>query len=177
MSDTFIKKIFPLVAISLLIPWPVAYAHSYQSDMTGESAVQIEVAPASDAPRWSAFGGAIGGVTNPGDLFYINAINCPADILINLRLTNTNELIHCYRYMTLKVGTYVQTDASDWTKAAFGGGKTVPDTYITLRNGQVNFTLPGCARYRVTIDNGCFYCITTNSDGGSVSPRFYLSAG
>jgi len=49
-----------------------------------------------------------------------------------------------------------------------------PNTVITLRNGQVNFTLPGYANYKVTIDSGCFkdYPITAEKDSGS--SRFYL---
>ena len=174
MTKRFIKKIFPLLAILLLAPWPAAYAYSYNSEMTGQGVVQIEVAEASVAPSATVFGRGIGGVT-PGDLFYIDTEDYPADIMVALHLTNTQALSHCYRYMTLKVEVYIQTDTNEWVKATWWDGGPIPDTYITLFNGQVSFVLPGYAKYKVTIDGGCFYCITTNTDGGSVSPQFYLS--
>ena len=173
MTRRFIRKIFPLLAILLLAPWPVAYA--YDNEAATQGTVQIQVAEPRAAPSWSVFGRAIGGVTTPGDLFYIDTTNNSADILVTLYLTNSQELIHCYRYITLKVGVYIQTNATEWEKAADGNGELIPDTYIALHNGQVSFTLPGCAKYKVAIDSGCFYCVNANTDKGSVSPTFYLT--
>lgn len=170
----FTKKIFPLLAMLLLAPWPVAYAHTYASDTVGQEPVRIEVAESSVAPSMSVFGKAIGGITTPGDLFYIDATENAVDITVTLYLTNTQELVHCYSYLILKVGTYVESNAGEWEKASKGNGEPTPDTFITLRNGQVSFTLPGYAKYKVTIDSGSFYCTNTNVDGGSLSPQFYL---
>ena len=88
--------------------------------------------------------------------------------------TNTSELIYNYRYLTLKVGVYVENNSGEWEKAAQWNGEPVPDTFITLRNGQGSFALSGYANYKVTIDSGSFNCITANADGGSVSPQFFL---
>jgi len=165
MRNKMIKRLFPLLALLLLAPWPVAYAHD--NAMAGQEPIQIEVAEASAKPTMTVFGRYIGGV-KAGDLFYINTTNNPADIQVILHITNTSELIHNYRYLTLKVGAYVENSSGEWEKVS------IPDTFITLRNGQVSFTLSGYANYKVTIDGGCFNCITTNADGGSVSPRFYL---
>lgn len=169
------KWFFPFLALLLLTPWPVAYAHDFTNDMTGQGTVRIEVAEPSEAPSWSAFGKAIGGVSTPGDLFSIDATNNAADIVVTLHITNTNELFHCYRYLILKVGVYVESSAGEWEKASMNNGEPIPDTFITLRNCQVSFTLAGYANYKVTIDSGSFYCITANTDSGSLSPQFYLT--
>jgi len=166
MRNKWIKRFFPIIVLLLLAPWPVAYAHTYTDDMTGQDAVRIEVAEASAQPSWTAFGKAIGGVT-PGDLFYIDASDNPADIAVTLYITNAQELIGCYRNLILEVGVYVGSDTGEW--------EIVPtDTFITMRNGQVSFTLLGYAEYKVTIDSGSFYCVTANTDSGSLSPQFYL---
>ena len=172
MTNRRIKKIFPLLAILLLVPWPIAYAHDNEAAAQGTAQIQVAESPA--APSATAFGRGIGGVT-PGDLFYIDSTGSTADIMVSLHLTNTQQLIHCYRYMTLEVGVYVQTDANKWEKATLWDGDPIPDTYITMRNGQVSFKLRGYEKYKVAIDTGCFYCITTNTERGSISPQFYLT--
>jgi len=174
MNKKLLKRIFPLIAVLLLAPWPIAYGHDASDGMVGEETVQIEVAEASAQPTWNAFGKAIGGVDTPGDLFYIDATDSQIDIQVNLYITNAQELSHCYRYLILNVGIYVESDAGEWNKAAQWNGEPTADTFITLRNGQVSFTLSGGAKYKVTVDSGCFNCLTTNADGGSISPQFYL---
>jgi len=168
------KFILPLMAVLLLTPWPVAYA--YENALAGQVPIQVEAAETSAAPSWNAFGRAIGGVTTPGDLFYIDATNNPADISVTLHLTNAEELVHYYRYLILNVGVYFQTSVDQWEKATTISGELMPDTYITMRNGAVSFTLPGYAIYKITIDSGSFYSFGTAADGGSASPQFYLTA-
>lgn len=174
MRNKRTKIIFICLAAILLLPWPVAYAHDASDGVLEDKTIQMEVAEASALPTWSAFGRAIGGVT-PGDLFYIDATNNQADFVVTLHITNPDELIHCYRYMILKVGTYVESNAGEWTEASSFDGQPIPDTLITLRNGQVSFILPGYAKYKVTIDGGCFNCNPTTNEG-SASPQFYLTA-
>jgi len=168
------KLIFLLLATLLLAPWPVAYAHD--NVMAGQSPIQIEAAETEAAPHWTTFGKAIGGVT-PGDLFYIDTSNSMTDMLVTLHITNTDELVHYYRYLILNVGVYVQTDTDQWEKATTGNGEFLPDTYITMLNGKVSFTLPGHAKYKITIDKGCFYCYGTANDENAISPTFYLTVG
>ena len=167
------KLIFFLLATFLLTPWPVAYAYD---NGISEAPIQIEAAAPAAAPQWQAFGNAIGGVT-PGELFYVDTGDCIADMPFTLYMTNTNELIQQYRYVTLNVGIYVQTGTDQWEKATTGNGTLLPDTYITMLNGKVSFTLPGYARYKVTIDKGCFYFYGINNGGGAISPKFYLTTG
>lgn len=166
------KLIFTLLAILLLTPWPVAYA--YDNAAAGQEIVQIEPAEPSAAPGWNVYGKAIGGVTRPVDLFYVDTTNNSGDIAVTLYLTNAAELIHYYRYLILNVGVYVQDGTQQWQKAT-GGDEPLPDTYITMQNGKVNFDLPGYARYKFTIDSGSFYCFNANIDGSSVSPKFYVT--
>jgi hypothetical protein len=167
------KLIFLMVAVLLLSPWPVTYA--YGNSTTGQSDMHVEAAATEAAPKWKAFGNAIGGVT-PGDLFYINTGDTATDMPVTLLITNTNELIHHYRYLNLSVAVYVQTDTDQWEKLTTSSGEPLPDTYITMSNGKANFTLPGYARYKITIDKGCFYCYG-NTGKGAVAPTFYLSVG
>ena len=173
MKNKWVKRFFPILALLLIAPWPVAYAHTFNGSMAGQDGVQIAVAEDSVAPTWTAFGKAIGGVT-PGDLFYIDISDSPSDVTATLYLTNAQELINCYRYLILRVGIYVENNIGEWEKASMGNGESIPETLITMRNGQVSFTLPGLAKYKLAIDGGSFYCTTTNTDKGSLSPQFYL---
>ena len=166
------KLIFAMIAILLLTPWPVAYA--YENDAFSQEAVSINAAAASAAPNYTVYGRAIGGV-NAGDLFYIDTTNSPADISLTLFITNADELVHYYRYMTMKVGVYVQTGVDQWQEAAMGNGEPIPDTYITMQNGNVNFTLPGYNQYKITIDRGCFYSLSAAGGEGSLAPQFYIT--
>ncbi len=164
------KWLFPLIVLALLAPWPIAYAHNFDpTSLDGQDAVQIKIAELSAAPTWTTFARAKGGVTTPGDLFYIDATEYTGDIVVNLYLTNAYELSKSYSYLTLEVGIYVEGNASEWEKAS------TPDTFITLENGKVSFTLAGYAKYKVTIDGGSFYSINTNVNGGSISPQFHLT--
>jgi len=175
MSKRFLKKIFPFLAVLLLAPWPVAYAHTYTGGTPGQESVQIETAGPSETPTWTAFRKAIGGVSTPGDLFYIDASNNAADIQVNLYITNAEELIHCYRYLILKVGIYAEDGSGEWEPAYWCSGGPVPETFITLRDAQVSLTLPGYTKYKVTIDSGSFYCTNTDAGGGTLHPQFYLT--
>jgi len=174
MRNRFTKLIFPLLAVLLLAPWPVAYAYNYEGELNGQVPIQIETAEPSAAPSAVAFGRAISGV-NPGDLFYIDATDSVADITATLHITNAEELSRCYRYFILEVGVYVEGEAGEWERASGYDGQPVPETFINLRNGNVSFSLYGYTRYKITIDGGSFYCMTTDADGGSVSPNFYLT--
>jgi len=167
-----LKRIFPVIAFMLLIPWPVAYGYEASGASAAQESVQITTAEASTQPTWTAFGKAIGGVT-AGDLFYIDAVDNPADINATLYLTNAQELVSNYRYLILEVGLYSKTANGDWQKVTEYNGEPIPDTFITMSNGQASFTLPGAGNYKITIDGGSFYCYGAGAEG-SHSPNFYL---
>ena len=159
--------------ILLLIPCGVAYA--YDGANAAETSMTIEPADKTSAPHIDAFGNAIGGV-EAGDLFFIDISGTPLDTPFTLYMTNVDELVHSYRYMNLNVGIYVQTDTGNWEKMSAMVGEPCPDIYITMQNGLVNFTLPGNAKYKVTIDKGCFRCYGVTPGKNIAIPNFYLTA-
>jgi len=166
----FIKWIFPIIALLLLLPWPVAYA--YDVSHADQETIRIEVAESSAEPNFTAWGKAIGSV-NPSDLFYIDATNNTADIVATLYLTNANELVNHYTSMLLKVGVYVENNGN-WEKASNSSGELIPETIISMRNGQVSFLLRGYENYKITINGGCFYCHNADPDRDGISPQLYL---
>ncbi len=174
MTKKLFRRIFPLIAFLLLVPCPIAYAYSYSSDTVTQNGIQISAAEVSAAPTWTAVEKTIGGVT-PGDIFFIDATDSGADIQATLHFTNTSELVNSYRYLILKVGLYVDNGNGEWEPAYGADGKLAPDTFISLRTGYAGFTLPGYAKYKVTIDSGSSYCTSADIDGGSTSPQFYLT--
>jgi hypothetical protein len=162
-------------AILLITPWLASYAYGTGNGSSGHETIHVEAAEPSKAPRATVFGKAIGGVT-PGDLFYIDATDNSHDITASLYLTNAHELTPYLRYLILEVGIYFEDSDGQWRQASLPNGNPVPDTFITLRNSPVNLILAGYTRYKVTIDSGSFYCLTANTNGGSLSPHFYLTA-
>jgi hypothetical protein len=172
-SDMKRKLLFPLVAALLLVPWPIAYA--FDEVKAANLPLTIAAAEPSLAPKMEAFGNAIGGVT-PGDLFQVDTSGIVVDTQFTIYLTNTDELIHSYRYMTLNIGIYVQTDTDRWERATASNGDAFQDVYLTMQNGLVSFTLPGNARYKITIEKGCFYCYGVNPGESIASPEFNLTA-
>jgi hypothetical protein len=166
---------FTLIAVLILLltSWLTSIAYAHTNDNADQAIIRVEAAAFKAAPEATFFGNAIDGVT-PGDLFYIDATQSPQDISVNLYITNSDELIHHLRYLILKVGVYFEDSDGQWRKALLTDGSVFPDTYITLQNSPVNLVLPGLARYKVTIDSGCFYCLPAASQGNNVSPGFYL---
>jgi len=169
--------IFILVIITALFFFPrlTAIAYGQVNGDDGKQAVRVAAADPSAAPSAEFYGKAIGSVT-PGDLFYVDAAGNPADITLSLYVTNTGELIHYLKYLTLQVAVYIEDSSGHWIKPQINGEES-PKIYLTLQNGPVTFTLPGGARYKVAIDSGCFYCLSAGSAGDSITPRFFLDAG
>jgi hypothetical protein len=165
------KLVLSLLAVALLVPWPVAYAHD--AGAGGQETVHITVSEPDARPGWKAFGKAIGSVT-PGDIFYIDSTNSPVDRHLTLHLTNAGEMVHCYRYMVLNIGIYVLNGADQWEKAKTDPAGMRQEYYLSLRTGQISFMLQGDAQYKLTIDGGCFYCFMA-SDAGGISPELYLA--
>ena len=168
---------FILVIITALffIPRLTSIAYSQADGDDGKPAIKVAAADQSAAPSAEFYGKAIGSVT-PGDLFYVDAAGNPAGITLGLYITNTGELIHYLRYLTLQVAVYVEDSHGLWIKPQVNG-EEFPEIYLTLQNSPVTFTLPGRARYKVTIDSGCFYCLSAGNAGENIIPRFYLDAG
>ncbi len=158
--------------ILLLIPCSVAYA--YDGANATENSMAIVPADATSAPHINAFGNAIGGV-EAGDLFLIDVSGTTIDTPLTLYMTNVDELVHSYRYMNLNVGIYVQTETGSWEKISEVFGEPTADKYITMQNSMVSFTLPGNAKYKITIDNGCFRSYGIIPGENIAIPSFYLT--
>jgi len=172
MNKKVLKWVFPIVAFLLLAPWPVAYGYDAASASSGREPVQITAAEAHAQPTWTAYGHAIGSV-QPGELFQINAAGETSDISVTLHLTNTDELIHVYRYLLLEIGIQKQAADGTWHEVTEDNGQPTVATFLTLQNGQVSFRLPGLSVYRLTVDGGSFKC-NGALENQSATPRFYL---
>jgi len=174
MKRSLLKKMLPLLALLLLAPWPVAYAYANNGIGNTADFVQVTPAPIEAAPSITAYRGTISSV-KPGDLFYLNTPQGKSDTEAILYLTNSDELIHQYQYIILKVGVYVQDSEGQWQKAVSSFGLEVPETYISMIDSQVIFHLPGNAKYKVTIDSGSIYSLETVSGQADLAqPNFYL---
>jgi len=167
------KYPFSLLAVMLLLPWPVAYA--YDAGVYEALPVTIEAVEQAEGSAFEVYGGAIGGIEEPLDIFYVDATNAAADMLATLYLTNADELVEAYRYLTLKIGFYVKSDEGKWQAVTASGGAKLPEMFLTMKNGMVNFTVMGYAEYKITIDRGCYYCYAVPVGGIGLSPEFYLT--
>jgi hypothetical protein len=173
MRKTVIYILVIIIALFFL-PRLTSIAYGQTNGGNSKQSVRITAADPSAAPSAVFYGKAIGSVT-PGDLFYIDAADTPADITLSLYITNTDELIHYLRYLTLKVAVYVADGSGQWTVPQIDGNEH-QEIYVTLQNSPAIFTLPGGARYKVSIASGCFYCLSAGNAGNKIIPRFYLDA-
>jgi len=164
------KLVFTLITVLLLFPWTVAYAY----DNAAASTEPVEITPAGSEslPRFNVCGNAIGGVI-PGDIFIIDSTGKEMDSSFTLYISNADELIHNYRYMTLNIGVYIQAQTGDWEKTT--PGENSQDIYLTMQNGTVSFVLTGNAKYKITVDKGCYYCYGIGPGRIVVLPDFYLT--
>jgi hypothetical protein len=162
-----------LIAALLLAPWPIVYAYDGVDAASGNPVIQSALP--EYGPAINAYGNAIGKVTR-GDLFYIDMTGIQADGNYQLMITNVDELVHQYRFLNMKVGIFAQgQDENHWVRLTSADGGNLPDIYITMFTGMVDFNLPGGARYKVVIETGCFYCYGFGDESKVVSPAFYLS--
>ena len=164
------KKTFIFIATLVLLLVPCGAAYAYNGADADENPMIIE--PADPAPQIIVYGNAIGGV-EVDDLFYVDITGTTADTPFTLYMTNVDELIHSYRYMNLNIGIYMQTDTDIWEKLNV---TSCPDMYLTMQNGLVNFTLPGGAKYKVTLENGCYRSYHVTPGNSIAMPSFYLTS-
>ena len=172
------RNIIIILAVALLLaPWPIAYAWEGVNADTA-NASSITPADPTNAPQIKAYGNAIGSVS-PGDLFQIDTTGIQTDTEYTLTITNLDEIASDYRYMNLKIGVSVQSDngTGAWKKLDELNGEQFHDLYITMFGDKVEFTLPGGARYKVTVDTGCCYCYAVKPGESIAVPTFYLATG
>jgi hypothetical protein len=170
----FLRFTLIVVVLLLAVSWLSSAVYGQTDDGPEQSGIYVEAAPPEAAPSVTFYGRAIGGVT-AGDLFYIDAIDSQADMSLDLYITNADELIHCFRYIILKIAVYIEDSEGQWQPVTSQNGTAVPDTYITLENSPVRFIISGLARYKVTIESGCYHSLPFRANGGAISPAFYLN--
>jgi len=170
-----LKFLLIFVMALLIVSWLTSTAFGQTNDDVEQPGILVEAAPPEALPAVDLIGNAIGSVTG-GDLFYIDATGSPLDISLDLYITNPDELIHYLRYLILKVAVYVEVTDGQWQQITSQNGTALPDTYITLQNSPVRFTVPGLGNYKITIESGCYHSHPFHPNGGEISPSFYLTA-
>jgi hypothetical protein len=166
---------FVLITALLLAPWPVVYA--YDSANADSQTPLIQPADLVNGPRLQTLGDDTG-VVIPDDIFLVDTVNIKNDTKFQLFISNTNELIRNYRFMNIKIGIFVQgEDAAHWTRMTAANSYELPNLYISIHGGTVDFTLPGGSRYKVVIDTGRFCYFSASCRSEAVSPIFRLSTG
>ena len=163
-----------VVAVMLSLPWLTSIAYGDSNGASVPAGVRIEAAGRAAAPEATFIGYAFGSIT-PGDLFYIDATGSRDDMVINLYITNGDELARYLRYLILRVALYSANEDGQWLPAPvrFDILKE-SDTYLTLQNSPAKFTAPGNARYKVRIDSGSYYCLPAGARPDNGPPEFYL---
>ncbi len=165
--------IFVLIAAMLLAPWPVVYAYDGVNADTGTPI--ITPADPALAPQIKPFGNTVGKVS-PGDLFRIDTSGMQSDTTYELIIANADELISDYRFLNFKVGILVQNAEGNWEQLTDTCGNALPEIYISMHSGRVDFTLPGGCVYKVVIEKGCFYYYGIKTDTAAAIPVFYISS-
>jgi hypothetical protein len=165
---------FGIIAALLLVPWAVAYA--YDDVKAANASTSIEPADPALLPSIHIFGNARGSIS-AGDLFTIDNSSAVNDAVFTLLLVNIDELVKYYRYMTLNIGLYVQSGNTTWEKMTELSGEPTPQLYITMQGGALDFTLPGNARYKVTVESGSYHSFSIGLGQSAAIPQFSLSSG
>lgn len=159
-----------IVAAILLVPWAVAYG--YDKVNAANISASIEPADQSVVPTINVFGNYTGSISN-GDLFTIDTIGTTTDMTFTLMMSNIDELIGYYRFMTMNIGIYVQAGTDSWEKIP---ATLYAEMNITMESGQLNFFLPGNAKYKVTVENGSYRSFSITRAKNIAIPQFSLTA-
>ena len=166
------KLVFAIVLAVFLVPWTAAFAHNAAQADT--MPVEIQPAPTASQPTLTSYGNAIGSIM-PGDLFTIDCSGNQADTEFNLYITNTDELVKSFRYVTMHVGIYSDNGSGSWERVTETTDENGPDFYITMQNSRVSFSLPGNTKYKIMVDKGCFDRYPAIKGQTTAVPQFYLA--
>jgi len=128
------------------------------------SPVDISPAAAPTGPSWQVYGRSAGSVEKPCELFYMDT--SVTNARFELLITNAGLLAKSYRYLLLVAVIQKKDEAGQWQRVH-------DDLLLSLGNASTAFTLENPGSYRIRVESGSYYCITTS---GELSPRFYLLA-
>jgi hypothetical protein len=163
-----------IVAAILLVPWAVAYG--YDKVNAADISASIEPADQSLVPTIHVFGNAVGSISN-GDLFTIDTSGATTNTTFTLLIANVDELINYYRFLTMNIGLYVQTGTDSWEKMTTAAGGSSPEMHITMDSIELDFSLPGNAKYKVTVESGSYRSFSITKGKSVAIPEFSLTAG
>jgi hypothetical protein len=158
---------FTIVAAILLVPWAVAYG--YDKVNAADISVSIEPADQSLVPTIHVWGNYTGNISD-GDLFTIDTSGATTDTTFTLVMSNVDELVGCYRFLNMNIDIYVQSGTDSWEKMAR------PEMLITMENVEMNFSLPGNAKYKVTVESGSYHSFKITKGQSVAIPQFSLTA-
>jgi hypothetical protein len=135
-------------------------------------------------PSWSPTANSSGSVTTAGDLGLIDAKGQSGPVILDVYVTNLQAMALDYSSFAFKINVYQCTasdavcSSSNWKTITSWDSTTYTSTpYITSSSGFISFSLPGGDWYDVAINTGGeYYCISTSTTSGSLSPTFFLSA-
>jgi hypothetical protein len=177
MKLAYARKVlqFILIVVAiLLLPsklTPIAYGKI--TDAIEQDKAHIEAAGPTTILNMDFWENAHGSII-PGDLFFIDAVDEPGNTVVNLYITNTDELTHYFKYLILKISVYSQNYDGQWSQVKVDGKHT--DSYITLRSNPMQFVIPGNSRYKIRVDSGSFYSLPAGENSNITAPHFYLTA-
>jgi hypothetical protein len=158
---------FAIVAAIILIPSAVAYG--YERANAADISINIEAADQSQVPTVHIWGNYTGTISD-GDLFTINTSGATVDTTFTLVMSNLDELINYYRFLTMNISIYVQSGTDGWEKMV------TAEMLITMENGELTFSLPGNAKYKVTVESGSYHSFSFTRGKSVAIPQFSLTA-
>ena len=166
---------FGIIIALALIPCGVAFAHN--NVQAADASSSIVAADPASVPNIHIFGNARGSISS-GDLFIVDNSGATKDGVFRLLLANIDELARNYSYMSFNIGLYVQSNnTTTWEKMTTFTGSSIPQLYITMEGGELSFTLPGLAKYRVTVESGSYHSFSIAPGQKVAIPQFSLSSG
>jgi hypothetical protein len=159
---------FAIVAAILLVPWAVAYG--YDKVNAADISVNIEPADQSAVPTIHVWGNYTGNISN-GDLFTIDTSGATTGTTFTLAISNVDALAGCYRCLSMNIGVYVQSGTEGWEKTAG------TEMLVSMENNALTFSLPGNAKYKVTVESGSYHSFHITNGKNVAIPQFSMTAG
>jgi len=128
-------------------------------------------------PSWTPVGDTAGGITTPGDLYYLESSTVITEAIAFVYLTNAGDLANCYSYLNMGLNLW-WGDGTVYTETTGSGA----DDWLTLTNGYVSFTFPPTTTidstqvvtYAITLDEISWYCTDGTCNSDDLSPSFYV---
>jgi len=155
----------------------------------GGTTTVVEQAVYDRVPTWNPIIGSTTSV-KPGNHFLVNAkgLSTSNASVVDILLTNGDQLTHNYGHLSRRLNVYVLCDADisciggpfvdatapgEWgqSKDAAGTDISEVDDFLTMTNARQGFVLGGGYVYGVVVDGGTVFTVDTNEGvNDSLSP-------